>query len=131
MYLKLKQMPIDSMNDREFAYFQTKDRECEQARSNANAVMQLQHSVIADQIISPTACNDSLYLSLKQKPMNAITAREFAYYQLKDGECEEARGAANAVEQFQTGQKQTGIILIAIDAVLLIALIVLNATVLK
>ncbi len=127
-YLSLKAKPIDSMTDREFSYFQMKDRECEQAHSNANAVMQLQHQAVADQIISQSACNDSLYLLLKQKPIATMTPRQYAYYQLKDGECEEARGAANAVEQLQTGQKETGILLIVIEAVLLIGLIVLEAT---
>ncbi len=121
-YLSLKAKPIDSMTDREFAYYEMKDRECEQARTNANAVQQLQHSAVAKQIISATACNDSLYMLLKQKPMNAMTAREFAYYQLKDEECEQARAGANAVEQLQTGQTEASTWLIVIDAVMIVVL---------
>lgn len=117
-YLSLKAKPLDSMTDREFAYFETKDRECEQARANANAVQQLQHSPIAEEILSPTACNDSLYMILKREPMNTMTARQFAYYQLKDEECEGSRGAANAVKQLQTGQKETSAWLIVADVVL-------------
>ena len=114
------------MTAREFAYFEMKDRECEQAHTNANAIQQLQHSEVAKQIISATACNDSLYLVLKQKPMNAMTAREFAYYQLKDEECEQARAGANAVEQLQTGQKEASTLLIVIDAVLIVVLTALS-----
>ncbi|HEY3876684.1 MAG TPA: hypothetical protein VGM92_14500 [Candidatus Kapabacteria bacterium] len=123
-YLRLRSKPIDSMTDREFAYYQMKDRECEQAHSNANAVMQLEHSMVADQIISKTSCGDSLYLLLKQKPIKEMSAREFEYYKMKDNECEETRASANAVTQLQTGGKETSILLIVIEAVLLGALIV-------
>src|ERR1700733_1522410 len=127
IYLNLKTKPIESMTDREFAYFQMKDRECERARSSANTVEQLQHSAVAKQIISATACNDSLYLLLKMKTMSSMTAREFEYFQMKDDECEQARASANAVEQLQTGEKEASTWLIVLVVVLLAALIVLIA----
>jgi hypothetical protein len=125
VYLSLKAKSIDSMTDREFAYFQMKDRECEHARSSANAVEQLQSSGVDKQIISETACNDSLYLKLKEKPAASMTAREYSYFEMKDRECEEARASANSVKQLKTGSQETGILLLAIDVVLLAALLIL------
>ena len=123
LYLKLKQEPIDSMTDREFAYFMTKDRECEQAWAESNAVTQLEKSAVAKPIIRSTACNDSLYLTLLDKPIESMTSRQFAYFQAKDQECENARASSNAIKQFQTGQLKTGLLLLIIDGVLVAAML--------
>jgi hypothetical protein len=41
-YLRLKAIPTDSMTQRQFEYYQTKDKECEAAYVGANAVHQEQ-----------------------------------------------------------------------------------------
>ena len=82
-------------------------------------------SCVAKPIISETACNDPLYLSLKAKSIDSMTDREFAYFQMKDRECEEARASANAVKQIKTGSQETALLLLIIDAVALAALALL------
>jgi hypothetical protein len=125
LYLKLKKKPIETMTAREFTYYQAKDRECEEAHAAANAVVQLQRGAYAKPSDSASACTDSLYLKLKGKPIDSMTEREFAYYLTKDRECEAAEVDANAVKQLQIGQKESAILLLAIDGVLAVGLALL------
>jgi hypothetical protein len=125
LYLELKKKPIETMTAREFAYYQAKDRECEEAHDAANAVIQLQRGAYAKPIDSASACSDPLYLKLKSKPIDSMTEREFAYYLTKDRECEVAQTYSNGVKQLQNGQKETAVLLLAIDGVLAVGLALL------
>jgi hypothetical protein len=64
-------------------------------------------SCIAQKEIDTKACQDPKYLHLLTIPIDSMSARDFAYFQMKDKECEDATAAANAVEQQQVGSGQT------------------------
>ena len=113
------------MTPREFSYYQAKDRECENAHIDANAVRQIQRGAYAKPIDSSSACSDSLYLKLKNEPIDSMTDREFAYYMTKDRECEAAQAASNAVKQLQVGQQKTGMLLLAVEAAMAVVLAIL------
>ncbi len=80
-------------------------------------------SCIAPREISTTACNDSTYLALDRKPIDSMTPREFAYWQTKDKECEDAIAAANAVHQTQVGNQEN----VILGIVVLVALLLLGS----
>jgi hypothetical protein len=67
-------------------------------------------SCIAQKEISTTACQDPKYLHLLTVPIDSMNARDFAYFQTKDRECEEATAAANAVEQQEVSENHTMIL---------------------
>lgn len=49
-------------------------------------------------VLRSTACNDSVYVALKHKPLDSMSAREFEYFQRKDKECSEAVVATSETE---------------------------------
>ncbi|GEM_PF-6795535 len=49
--------------------------------------------------ISQSACLDPEYLRLKTIPIDSMTPRQYAYFSLKNKECEDAMATANMVHQ--------------------------------
>ena len=79
-------------------------------------------SCIAPREIDDRACKDPEYLHLLRVPMDSMSPKEFAYFQMKDRECQEATAAANAVHQQQVGQQEDillGLVLSLFAAIIL------------
>ncbi len=85
-------------------------------------------SCIAPREVNESACVDPEYLRLKTIPIDSMTPRQYAYYQMKDKECEEAYSTANAVHQQQTGEQENIFLGIGIVAAILVIDLLANST---
>ncbi len=84
--------------------------------------------------IQKTPCDDSLYVLLKAKDINALTPNELTYFMQKDGECKQYKqDSASDIERQQKAAKIKNtiapivvIVVLAVLAAIIIPIVIVN-----